>query len=102
MNNERREGCRASGREFRADILPAWSPTWKKRWNWTWELDLLSNEEQANRYFESEGIKRNGPKQYLDYCDYEADSIHSKMSDAHPVYSDDRSFDSAADYMSDF
>ena len=99
MNETRREACRNSGNEFRADVLPPWSPTWKKKHGWTWKLDLESYEEEANVYWEREDAKINGRPMYMHYCD---DDDLSNMSSPRQVYSDDSSFDSGSEYNSDF
>lgn len=92
------------GSSYREDVLPAWTPTWKKRKGDLWELDLLSRDEELNRWEERESAKIDwgGRPPTVDYNYDENSSFWSNMSDPKKIYSSDESYDSGEEYNSDF
>ena len=66
-----------------------------------WKLELLSFEDELNHFEEREDVKINSRPMYFHYCD-EDEEDWSHMSEPIQAFSNDESFDSGADYNSDF
>ena len=102
--NEQREKITEPGK-FKPDKWwPKWTPEWRKRKGWMWELDLASNWDELLAFEERENAKKEfgGRPMYVDYNDPDDDEIWENMSDPRQEYSSDESFNSLFEYDSDF
>ena len=106
MNRKKRTALEnlAKGGTFREDRMLPWTPTWKKRKGDLWVLDLLSFQDELDRWEEREMAKTDwgGRPPTVDFNTDENSSFWSDMSDPKQVYSSDESYDSGEDYDSDF
>ena len=93
-----------NGEQFKPDRMPAWSPTWKKRKGWMWQLGLASFEDKLNEWEEREYAKREweGRPPFVEYCTEYDSEDWDNLSNPREPYSSDNSFDSGEDYESDF